>query len=98
PAPQAPVVSVGDRPDADYARSPARRVAGPERVRFAGWDSEPSDWLSAADIVVLSTVAREELAIGGRMRLVAGGEGFPRAVLEATAPGRATRAPPLRGA
>src|SRR5690606_15435631 len=54
-------------------------------LRFVGWDAAPLDWMRAADLVVLPTVARETLLVDGARVEVEGTEGFPRTVLEAMA-------------
>jgi glycosyltransferase involved in cell wall biosynthesis len=81
------LVFVGDAPYPDYeadVRAAASRVPN-VAIRFAGWDDEPLDWIRAADVVVLPTLEREQLAIRGHARLIFGSEGFSRTVLEAMA-------------
>src|SRR5262249_2818533 len=71
-------VFVGDSPDAAYAdlvRAQIARDGLGDRVHLVGWDDEPGDWFRAADIVALSTVAHETLAIAGQERVIHGHEG-----------------------
>lgn len=84
------VTLVGDEPDAAYARWLRERAARLVTVRvcFVGWDDEPLDWMSAADVIVHPTVATEELTIDGVRHEVRGTEGFPRTVLEAMVCGK----------
>ncbi len=59
-------------------------------VYWAGWQQEPSNWLAAADLCLLPTVADERwVDADGRPRRLVCSEGFPRTVLEAMAVGTA---------
>lgn len=81
------LVLVGDEPYPDYGRHVRAMVeAAPGvRVRFAGWDDQPLDWMRAADAVVLPTIEKETVLIESTSRNVFGTEGFSRTVLEAMA-------------
>lgn len=81
------LILVGDAPLPAYRAQLAAQVASLRdvRVHFAGWDPAPLDWMRAADVVVLPTVARETLVVEGTAMVVEGTEGFPRTVLEAMA-------------
>ena len=78
-------ISVGDPFDKNYASYLRELVAeyGLDNFHFLGWRQNPLPYYRRADVVVLPTVEREQLNIGGRVVDVRSGEGLPRTVLEA---------------
>src|SRR5439155_2757653 len=54
-----------------------------DNFHFLGWQPNPSPYYQLADVIVLPTVERERLDMGGVVVEVRGNEGLPRAVLEA---------------
>jgi glycosyltransferase involved in cell wall biosynthesis len=78
-------ISVGDLFDETYARY-LRGLAseyGLDNFHFLGWQQNPFPFYKLADVIVLPTVERERLEMGGRVVDVRSGEGLPRTVLEA---------------
>lgn len=65
---------------------------------FLGWQQNPLPYYHLADVVVLPTVEREQLEIGGARVEVYSGEGFSRAVLEAMYVGKPVIATRVAGA
>jgi glycosyltransferase involved in cell wall biosynthesis len=53
-----------------------------------GWQKDPFLYYEKADVVLLPSIEKERLEIGGKDRVIIGSEGFPRALLEAIALGK----------
>ena len=86
PIEQRPIfLAVGDVIDTaylDYLQDLLRQYQL-DNFHFVGWKPNPLAYYRQSDLVVLPTVEHEELNVGGRLRKVETGEGFPRTVLEA---------------
>jgi glycosyltransferase involved in cell wall biosynthesis len=68
-----------------------------DNFHFVGWQQNPFPYYQLADVVVLPTVEREQLKIGGEVIDVRSGEGLPRSVLEAMYCGKPTVATAVAG-
>ncbi|HKQ54182.1 MAG TPA: glycosyltransferase family 4 protein, partial [Pyrinomonadaceae bacterium] len=97
--PQPVFLCVGDLFDTNYVSYLQGLIAEYhlDNFHFLGWQQNPFPYYQLADLVVLPTVEREQLKIGGEMIDVRSGEGLPRSVLEAMYCGKPTVATAVAG-
>ena len=97
--PEFKVVILGDLHNEHYKRHLDQLVERYKlnNVRFAGWAQYPRDYYEAADIIVLPTVQQETIETAEGTIAVLGGEGLPRAIVEAMYVGKASVASRLAG-